>query len=188
MCDVPLHRYIIGAHPVKAADLLTKARFTCMLPQSIGTRARWSKGRTAMARRSTREDRMKRLCSVLLVSVLVLQTAACGIILYPERKGQRGGRIDPAIAILDGVGLLFFIIPGVIAFAVDFATGAIYLPGSGLAGDADTKRMALEGEITAERLEKLLADEYGNSVPLDDAAIHEGRRKDIVSFVRLLNG
>jgi len=68
------------------------------------------------------------LC-VVISAVLVIELAGCGTILYPERKGQKGGRIDPGIAVLDGLGLLFFIIPGVIAFAVDFTTGAIYLPG-----------------------------------------------------------
>lgn len=70
-------------------------------------------------------------CKAARIAVLVLivfQMVACGTILYPERRGQSAGRIDPAIAILDGVGLLLFIIPGVVAFGVDFATGAIYLP------------------------------------------------------------
>ena len=66
----------------------------------------------------------------LIVSAMfIIELAGCGTILYPERKGQKDGRIDPGIAVLDGLGLLFFIIPGVIAFAVDFTTGAIYLPG-----------------------------------------------------------
>jgi hypothetical protein len=52
----------------------------------------------------------------------------CGTIIYPERRGQTAGRIDVGIALLDGLGLLVFLIPGVIAFAVDFSTGAIYLP------------------------------------------------------------
>jgi len=50
-------------------------------------------------------------------------------LLHPERKGQTGGRIDPGFVILDGVRLLFFFIPAVIAFAVDFNYGTIYLPG-----------------------------------------------------------
>jgi len=57
-------------------------------------------------------------------------TVSCGTLIYPERRGQTGGRIDPAVAILDGVGLLVFIIPGLIAYAIDFSTGAIYLPSS----------------------------------------------------------
>jgi len=52
----------------------------------------------------------------------------CGTILYPDRRGQRAGEVDVGIVLLDAVGLLFFFVPGVVAFAVDFSTGAIYLP------------------------------------------------------------
>ncbi|HYW03554.1 MAG TPA: hypothetical protein VFA86_06380 [Gammaproteobacteria bacterium] len=80
--------------------------------------------------------------------VTVAQLAGCGTILYPSRRGQTGGEIDPGIAILDGVGLLFFIVPGLIAYGVDFTTGAIYKPGTqSLAGknraDLDLKRVRL---------------------------------------------
>jgi hypothetical protein len=64
-----------------------------------------------------------------LVFGLIFQLAGCGTILHPERKGQVSGQIDPKIAIFDAIGLLFFLIPGVIAFAVDFSNGTIYLPG-----------------------------------------------------------
>lgn len=66
----------------------------------------------------------------------------CGTILYPDRRGQTGGRIDVGVALLDAIGLLFFIIPGVIAFAVDFSTGAIYLPGTRHAQNDDPKQLA----------------------------------------------
>ncbi|WP_444919412.1 hypothetical protein ACJJID_10290 [Microbulbifer sp. CnH-101-G] len=59
---------------------------------------------------------------------VVINMSACGYFLYPERKGQSGGRVDPAILILDGAALLFGIIPGVVAFAVDITNGTIYLP------------------------------------------------------------
>src|SRR5688572_4142682 len=52
----------------------------------------------------------------------------CGTLLHPERRGQPAGALDWKIVALDGLGLLLFFVPGVIAFAVDFATGAIYLP------------------------------------------------------------
>lgn len=65
--------------------------------------------------------------STLLASALLLPLG-CATIFFPERQGQRSGKVDPNILILDGVGLLFFLIPGLIAFGVDFATGAIYLP------------------------------------------------------------
>ena len=69
--------------------------------------------------------------SVILAAImlLVVQLSACGTMLYPERKNQPpDGRIDVGVALLDGFWLLVGIIPGVIAFAIDFSTGAIYLP------------------------------------------------------------
>lgn len=66
--------------------------------------------------------------SLLIVLALMICTASCGTIIYPERRGQTSGRIDAGVAVMDGVGLLIFLVPGVVAFAVDFATGAIYLP------------------------------------------------------------
>ena len=65
---------------------------------------------------------------VLVLAVLIVQLAGCGTLMYPERKGQRGGRIDVGIAILDGIGLLVYLIPGIIAYALDFYNGTIYLP------------------------------------------------------------
>ena len=68
---------------------------------------------------------------VFICAVLTVQLMGCGTLMYPERRGQRGGSIDAGIAILDGIGLLFAIIPGVIAFCVDFSNGTIYLPSRG---------------------------------------------------------
>jgi len=63
-----------------------------------------------------------------VLSVMVLYIASCGTILHPERKGQKSGEIDTKIAIYDAIGLIFFLIPGIVAFAVDFSNGTIYLP------------------------------------------------------------
>ena len=63
-----------------------------------------------------------------LACLLAMALAGCGTVFYPERRGQAATRLDADIVILDGLGLLFFLVPGVVAFAVDFATGAIYLP------------------------------------------------------------
>ena len=60
--------------------------------------------------------------------VLTAMLSSCGTLLYPERRGQSAGRLDWKVIFLDGIGLLFFFIPGVIAFAVDFLNGTIYLP------------------------------------------------------------
>jgi hypothetical protein len=67
---------------------------------------------------------------IFICTVFIVQLMGCGTILYPERKGQKSGKIDTGVAILDGIGVLFFVVPGVIAFAVDFYNGTIYLPGT----------------------------------------------------------
>ena len=69
------------------------------------------------------------------VSLILAQAGAggaigCGTILHPERRGQAAGPLDWKIVALDGIGLLLFFVPGVIAFAVDFSNGSIYLPES----------------------------------------------------------
>mgnify|MGYP006981144965 CR=1 FL=1 len=57
----------------------------------------------------------------------LIHLTACGYLLYPERKNNEPGKIDPTIVILDAAGLLFGILPGVVAFAVDITTGTIFL-------------------------------------------------------------
>lgn len=77
----------------------------------------------------------KRIVRLIYLLSLTVMLSACGTLFHPERKGTVSGSIDPAIAILDGLGLLVYFVPGVIAFAVDFNNGTIYLPqseGSGL--------------------------------------------------------
>lgn len=76
---------------------------------------------------SRRRAFRKILGRVAALSVVVA-TSGCGTILHPERRGQPAGRIDWKIAGLNGLGLILFFIPGVIAFAVDFNNGTIYLP------------------------------------------------------------
>ena len=70
----------------------------------------------------------KTIISLLLVSVLFL--SGCGTLFWPERRGN-STHLDAGVAILDGIGLLFFILPGVIAYAVDLSTGCIFLSGGG---------------------------------------------------------
>lgn len=84
--------------------------------------------------------RMMNLSYVAICGVLIFQLIGCGTILYPERKGQKSGRIDIGIALLDGVGLFLFLIPGIIAYAVDFNNGTIYLPNT-LRGSLNMKNI-----------------------------------------------
>jgi hypothetical protein len=78
-------------------------------------------------RRFMRNIITKSVFGIIMMS-LVLQLAACGTLLYPERRGQKQGEIDVKVAVFDAIGLLFFIIPGLVAYIIDFETGAIYLP------------------------------------------------------------
>ena len=82
-------------------------------------------------------SRFRNVFATLVAAILTVQLLGCGTILYPERRGQPAGKYDTDIVILDGVGLLFFILPGVAAFAVDFSTGAIYLPAGGKSRSSD---------------------------------------------------
>jgi hypothetical protein len=73
-------------------------------------------------------NRAARHLGLLLAAALAIQASGCGLILYPERKGQGKGDLDPGVVVLDAIGLLFFIIPGVVAFIVDFHHETIYMP------------------------------------------------------------
>src|SRR5580704_16517756 len=89
------------------------------------------RGDTPLVRKLTRfVVRTKRPLALILVAAFSLHAASCGTIIHPERWGQaRTGPLDPSIVVLDGLGVLLFVIPGVVAFVVDFSSGAIYLPG-----------------------------------------------------------
>lgn len=93
---------------------------------------------------------------VLVAVILVVQLLGCGTILYPERRGQPAGKYDTDIVILDAVGLLFFIVPGVVAFGVDFSTGAIYLPKGG-----NSKSSEVFGQMEIHQLEPGTRDAAG---------------------------
>lgn len=119
-------------------------------------------------------SRLIRALQVSICIVLIAQFVGCGTLFYPERKGQRGGRIDGGVAVLDGVGLLLFLIPGVIAFAVDFGTGAIYLPGTSRnRSSLDLKNMKVvrfdPSNCTNETLEKIVRQETGVDVKINRA-------------------
>lgn len=72
-----------------------------------------------------------RMLSVIVAAALALPAAGCGTILYPERRGQTGGRVDTGVVVMDGLWCLVFLVPGVVAFIVDFGNGTIYDPGGG---------------------------------------------------------
>ena len=62
---------------------------------------------------------------VLIVAVLFFGVSSCGTIIK-NGKGGKTDQIDVSVALLDGLGLLFFIVPGVVAYIVDFNNKTIY--------------------------------------------------------------
>lgn len=116
----------------------------------------------------------------LLVLTTVVNLASCGTVLYPERHNQPPGRIDPGVAVLDAVGLFFFIIPGVIAFAVDFSNNSIYLPrGSSSREDKGQKysKLPVSGKPGLATLENIIRAQTGKAVNLRQADVQVLRLK-----------
>jgi len=111
----------------------------------------------------------KRSITIPLALALTVQISGCGTILKPERKGQQAGQVDVGIVALNAIGLLFFLVPGVIAFAVDFNNGTIYLPGgSASVNEDDVNIVYIEGEVTNEKIEKAILEQTGDIVSLND--------------------
>ena len=108
----------------------------------------------------------KNVLGAFVCAVLIFQLTGCGTLLYPERKGQKGGRIDIGVAVLDGIGLFFFLIPGLIAYAVDFSNGTIYLPSSaGSLDPDDIKQVKFDpAQSTLADIEEIIKTETGCDV------------------------
>ncbi len=124
-------------------------------------------------------QRIRRVVVLVLVSVITIQLTACGYLFWPERRNQTADRdIDPTVAILDGLGLLVFIIPGVIAFIVDFTTHTIYLP-PGRKATLDKppqpeKMVAVKvpgHQLTKKGIESLVSQYVGEPVSIDPRTV-----------------
>ena len=95
----------------------------------------------------------------------------CGTVLHPERRGQPAGALDWKVVALDALGLVLFFIPGVIAFAVDFHTGAIYLPPceAGLSSSNNpplVERHVPCEDISREQIEGVVSGHIGQPIDL----------------------
>jgi hypothetical protein len=79
-----------------------------------------------------RREFLSRTVSTGLLSGATCYLTGCGTLLHSERQGRPHSRdLDWTIVALDALGLVLFFVPGVVAFAVDFYTGAIFLPHEG---------------------------------------------------------
>lgn len=118
---------------------------------------------------------ISRITGGVLILSLTAQLTACGTLFYPDRRGQLEGRIDPAVAAMNAIGILFYVVPGLIAFAVDFATGAIYLPSEQASIDPEHLRDAIgaDGQVDPLRLKAIIARELGRDLPLDNPQLQQ---------------
>jgi len=135
----------------------------------------------------------KMVVMILIVSLLVV--TGCGSLVYPERIGQSRGNIDPIVVLMDGGLLLIGIVPGLIAFAVDFYNHTIYLPEGGenlldyshSSPEKSDMRLIYKGDVlTFDRIEEVLSREtgekiyisqvqWGNNYPAHLERVHTGR-------------
>lgn len=129
---------------------------------------------------------MKRRTLLCLLAQSALITSGCGTILHPERRGQPSGRLDWGVVLLDGLGLLLFFVPGVIAFAIDFATGAIYLPpdeyGSLPGGEQRLVKINAGPEPGMAQVEEIVSEHVGREVKLTPGSYVTARLEDISEF------
>lgn len=118
---------------------------------------------------------LTKVIGLLVLAVFLTQTTACGYFIHPERRGQTGGRIDPVVALLDGACLLLFIIPGIIAFAVDFSAGTIYLPSGHASLDAQKVDVVKVNpkDINDAVLEQIVQEQTGLSINVKSATTRE---------------
>lgn len=135
-------------------------------------------------------EKLPKSLSAIITGVLILQVAGCGTLLYPERKGQKGGRIDVGVAVLNGIGLFFFLIPGIIAYAVDFSNGTIYLPGTLSANDASNiKEVKFDPKHDAKAtIERIILEQTGRAIDQNNMQVIRMKTKEdvLVAFGQAL--
>ncbi len=104
-----------------------------------------------------------------MLFIMFCQMSGCGYILHPERRNQS---VDGGIAVLDGLLLFFGILPGAVAFAVDFTTNTIYLPPNQSLLESEGKQNLLAvklppGKLEHKEIERFVNQYYDTSVRLN---------------------
>jgi hypothetical protein len=119
------------------------------------------------------------------VGWLAAALAGCGTLMYPERRGQaRTGGIDWTVAGMDAIGLVLFFIPGLIAFAVDYHNGTLFLPeGSTSASGRRTLRtVKLSSHPSPEEIAAAVSSATGMPVALKEGAFITRRMETLEEF------
>ena len=87
----------------------------------------------------------------------------------------------------NAIGILFYVLPGLIAFGIDFATGAIYLPG-GLTSQVDPQDLHdlvdADGKVDPAKLKALIEVQTGHTLPLDNPRLiqHSGSVEQLARY------
>ena len=118
---------------------------------------------------------LKTWLSTLLIPLVIAPLISCGTLLHPDRQGLKQGQVDPAVLVMDGVLLFVFVIPGLVAFGVDFYTGAIYLPAE---NDTVSVIRVNPRELDAAKLERILEQRTGVRVRLNDPTLRSFRLEE----------
>lgn len=126
--------------------------------------------------------RARRCVCLGLAACFAFSTVSCGTLLYPERRGQpHSGRLDPGVVLLDAAGLLLFLVPGIVAFAVDFGTGAIYMPSAPYYSTQSPEPVRQEDLVRVQlpprelhrwNIEQVVSRQIGRPVSLEVGAYH----------------
>ncbi|XWO14319.1 hypothetical protein HPDP_01039 [Candidatus Hepatincola sp. Pdp] len=104
---------------------------------------------------------LKKPVILVLISIFLY---SCGTILKPYQVNKpHSDKLDVTVVVLDALGLLLFIIPGVVSYTVDYLNGTLYLP---------TGRISLNDK-SDEGIQKALVSN-GYNVSLDQ--IKEARK------------
>ena len=125
------------------------------------------------------KDHLRKILTCLLLLSCIAYFSSCGYFLYPERRGQKQGEIDAPVLIMDCAALLLCIIPGVIALAVDFTSGAIYLPGRGRGHALQVIPFQNGRALNKVHLESLIAEHTGQDVSFDKDSMIQVETEDM---------
>lgn len=103
---------------------------------------------------------------VLFVAACLLTMQSCGTIFKSNQAGKmHSSKLDISIVLLDALGLVLFIVPGIVAFTIDYLNGTLFLPYGATAKLDNTspeylqKVLAQHGiKVNKAQLEKARAD------------------------------
>jgi hypothetical protein len=110
------------------------------------------------------------------LATLLAMAPSCGYILYPERRGNRGGTIDGGTLVMDLLWLIPGVVPGVVFLIVDFTSGAMYVNGR-VAMNSTDNTVAVRLQPNAPRVAVRLVTQTSRLV---DSAVAKGG--DVVTF------